>query len=257
MSGESRFRWGSASCSHVGLVRDINEDACLEQSARGLWAVADGMGGHTLGDFASRLVVETLERAPASEQLETFVATVKQGLQAANRQLCQEAIQRDVQVIGSTVVVLLARERQVAYLWAGDSRIYLYRKGRLISLSRDHSQVEELKSQGSITPEEALHHPARHLITRAVGAQDELEVDAGTLEARDEDMFLLCSDGLSNEVGDEEIGSALASGNCRQAAEVLVDSALRHGGRDNISAVVVRAEDLHNADATVLNPALL
>lgn len=257
MACDSRFRWVSAARTHVGLVREHNEDACLDRPERGLWAVADGMGGHARGDFASRLVIETLERLPAPDSLEHFVAAARQGLQAANRQLCQEASDRGVPIIGSTVVALSACGGQCAYLWAGDSRVYLFRQGRLILLSRDHSQVEELMAQGCLSPEAARHHPARHLITRAVGVAAELELDAGTLAVRDGDIFLLCSDGLSNELSEAEMAAALAGGDCRQAAESLVDLALRQGGRDNVTAVVARADDPDTTDRTVLNPAFL
>lgn len=257
MTAADQFRWTSAARSHIGLVRDINEDACLERPERGLWAVADGMGGHALGDFASRLVIDALDKLPATGNLTDFATAAGANLQAANRQLRMEAAMRAVPIIGSTVVALFARDRRCRYLWAGDSRLYLYRNGHLSLLSRDHSQVEELKARGSLSAEEAIDHPARNLLTRAVGATDLLDLDEVAVEVDDGDMFLLCSDGLSNEVSDSEICAALVAGDCRQASEVLIDMALKHGGRDNISAVVVRADDLHSADSTVVNPAVL
>jgi len=250
------FTWTSSSCSHPGLVRKVNEDACLDLPDQGLWAVADGMGGHTLGDFASGVIVEELRRLPSPNSLEKFTEDALTCLQSVNQRLRMEAESRGTQIIGSTVVVLLTWGRRCAYLWAGDSRIYLCRNGNLMQLTRDHSQVEELLSCGSLTAEAAIHHPARNLITRAVGAADMLEVDGESIEVADGDMFLLCSDGVSNEVSEEEIRAALMTGNCQQAAETLVDIALHQGGRDNISAVVVRADDLHTKDKTVLNPAL-
>jgi protein phosphatase len=252
-----QFRWTSASRSHVGLVREVNEDACLDLPESGLWAVADGMGGHTLGDVASRGVVESLRRLPAAGSLQESLRTARERLQAVNRQLCAEAAVRALRVIGSTVVLLLACDRQCGCLWAWDSRIYLYRQGKLSRLTRDHSQVEELLSQGALSPEEAADHPLRHMITRAVGAAETLDLDEETVEVSDGDMFLLCSDGLSNEVSEEEICAALVGGNCGQASEVLIELALKHGGRDNVSVVVVRAEEVLNVDKTVLNPIFL
>jgi protein phosphatase len=252
----TEFEWTSASCSDVGLVRQINEDACLEQPERGLWAVADGMGGHTLGDFASRAVIDSLNQLPAPSSLAQFVAAARERLQQVNRQLRLEAAMRNAHIIGSTVVVLLACGRSCASLWAGDSRIYLYRNSQLRQLTRDHSQVEELRASGTLSDEDALLYPARNLITRAVGAADTLELDEDTLEVEPDDMFLLCSDGLSNEVGEAEMRTALLCGNCRQAAEALLELALQRGGRDNISIVVVRADDLYSIEKTVLNPAL-
>lgn len=253
---ETRFRWTSAAMSHVGLVRQVNEDSCLEQAERNLWAVADGMGGHARGDVASRMVVDALATMPAIDGLDSFTAEARRRLQAVNMQLRTEAAMRDAYIIGSTVVVLLACGERCSFLWAGDSRLYLYRDGLLRQLSRDHSQVEELRSSGQLSAEDALHHPARNLITRAVGAADTLELDEDNIEARDGDMFLLCSDGVSNEVSEQEMCDALVCGNCRQAAEALIALALHGGGRDNISAVVVRAEDLYSPEKTLLNPAL-
>jgi protein phosphatase len=238
------------------MVRDINEDACLDKPEQGLWAVADGMGGHARGDVASRMVIEALSRLESYDVLERFVADAKETLLGVNRRLREEADLRSVSVIGSTVVALLACGAKCAFLWAGDSRLYLYRGGQLQQLTRDHSQLEELKSRIDAVPEQTLHQTARNLITRAVGATDTLEPDVETMTIEDGDMFLLCSDGLSNEVNEEEIRSALVAGNCGQAAEVLIDMALHHGGRDNVSVVVARVEDLHSSEKTVLNPAL-
>jgi protein phosphatase len=250
------FRWTSAARSHVGLVRKINEDACLERPERKLWVVADGMGGHTLGDVASRMVVEGLETLPDPDSLAHFVASARDRLQEVNRRLLKEAAIRDARVIGSTVVVLLAYDRYCTCLWAGDSRIYLCRSGQLRQLTRDHSQVEELISMGTLNPDDALNHPARNLITRAVGAAETLDLDEETLGVDDGDVFLLCSDGLSNAVDEQEMRAMLIPGDCAQAARALLDLALQQGGRDNISVVVVRAEDPDSTDQTVLNPAL-
>jgi protein phosphatase len=250
----TQFKWTSASLSHVGLVRAKNEDACLDRPERGLWAVADGMGGHAFGDVASRMLVEALNRLPQPDSLVKFVADAQDSLQTVNRQLRAKAAINKVPIIGTTVVVLLAWDRYCAYLWAGDSRIYLYRNGNLTQLTRDHSRVEELKSLGN--PGAQYNLPSRNMITRAVGAASTLNLDHETMEASDGDMFLLCSDGLSNEVSEQEMRSALGPGSCRQASDALIDMALNSGGRDNISAVVVRVDDLYSSDTTVLNPAL-
>jgi protein phosphatase len=251
----SQFHWTSSSRSDAGRVRDINEDACLDQPDLGRWAVADGMGGHAVGDLASRLVIDALGRLVSPVNMKTFVADARAQLQTANRQLRDEAARRQVQRIGSTVVVLLACDRFCSYVWAGDSRLYLLREGSLRQLTRDHSQVEELKSLGVITDEEARHHPAQHMITRAVGATDVLELDDDAIEVADGDVFLLCSDGLSNEVSDEEILAVLSTAARENACEELVELALARGGRDNITAVVARAEDPYASDETLLNPA--
>lgn len=255
MTYASPFRWTSSARSDAGRVREVNEDACLDQPELGRWAVADGMGGHAVGDLASRLVIDTLSRLASPVSMKTCIADARARLQTANRQLRDEAARRQVQRIGSTVVVLLACDRFCAYVWAGDSRVYLARKGNLRQLTRDHSQVEELKSLGVITEEEARHHPAQHMITRAVGATDVLELDDDAIEVADGDVFLLCSDGLSNEISNEEILTVLTAAASGNASEELVELALARGGRDNITAVVVRAEDPLASEKTLLNPA--
>jgi protein phosphatase len=251
-----QFRWTSASRSHVGLVRTINEDAYLDLPELRLWAVADGMGGHSVGDFASRRVIESLSDVASPNRPESVAGAIRERLQTVNQELREEATRRNVEAIGSTVAVLLACDRQCRYLWAGDSRIYLYRSGRLKRLTRDHSLLEELKSRGHVISADALPAAAQHGITRAVGAADILNLDEDIEAIIDGDIFLLCSDGLTNEVSEEEIGRALLAGTCRQSSEALVEMALERGGRDNISAVVVRAEDVFSSEKTLFNPAL-
>jgi protein phosphatase len=254
MTCDSHFRWTSAALTDVGLVRSRNEDCFLAQPARGVWAVADGMGGHAFGDVASRMVVEALDTLPAPDNLAQFVAAARARISSANQQLRDEAVARRVPVMGSTVVTLLACGHELACLWAGDSRIYLYRNGRLQQLTRDHSQAEAFRARGAAPGLDSLPAIA-NMITRAVGAAAELELDAVTLAARDGDMLLLCSDGLSNPVDEHGIAGALAGGDCAHAAQSLVAQALANGGRDNVTVVVVRADDA-SSDRTMINPAL-
>ncbi len=250
------IRWTSAARSHIGLVREINEDACLDNPGGGVWAVADGMGGHALGEFASRVAIHSLIDLPAAQSLEQCIDHAQERLQSANRRLRSEAVLRDVPIIGTTIVALLASGRRCACLWAGDSRIYRFRTGRLTRLTRDHSQIEAVLSQRSAGSDETLIRPPANLITRALGAEDSIKIDCTTVEVVDGDVFLLCSDGLSNEVSEMAIEQALLPGNCRQASDALIDLALQRGGHDNITAVVVRAEDLHSPDRTALLPVL-
>jgi protein phosphatase len=250
------LQWISASRTDVGRVRALNEDACLDLPQRGLWVVADGMGGHSAGDLASGMIVATLAQLPAPGSLATFLSAARGALQTVNRQLREEAARRGVRMIGSTVAALMANGRECAWLWAGDSRIYLYRDARLEPLTIDHSYVAELQAQGHLTAEAARHHPSQHLITRAVGAADSLQLDEGRIAVRDGDLFLVCSDGLSNEVEAPAIARALEGGDCRLATDTLVELALQAGGRDNISAVVVRVDDPGGGDHTLVNPAV-
>ena len=276
----SEFHWTSASCSHPGRVREVNEDACLEQPHCNVWAVADGMGGHTLGEFASRLAIKSLmdlmdtadpvdlvdpvdpvDPTRAAASLDALVATAHARLQQTNSRLRAEAARRDVPIIGTTIAVLLAAGRRGACVWAGDSRIYRYRAGRLQQLTRDHSQLEAVRSQHVGSADDTLVRPPPNVITRALGGDEALELDSVTVDVLDGDLFLLCSDGLSNELSEVAIEQALLPGGCKLACETLLELALERGARDNVTAVVVRADDLSSPDRTaqhpVLNPTLL
>ena len=224
------------------MVRAINEDACVALPELGLWAVADGMGGHEAGDVASRLIVETLQQTPPPTDWRSFLDAVRERLCEVNRRLREESAQRyQHRTIGSTVVVLAAYEGQCACLWVGDSRIYRLRDGQLQQLTRDHSHVQELVDQGLISPEEAHHHPLSNVITRAVGSADELHVDEVDYPLRAGDMFLLCSDGLNKTVSDEEIARLLAHSdhNCQEAVKAFIHLALMRDASDNVTTVVV------------------
>jgi len=254
MPDKTDLHWSSASRTHVGMVRKLNEDACLELAGSGIWAVADGMGGHAAGDFASQSVVDVLAAIPKPASLGALVSEVHQRLQAVNQKLSDEAGKRREQLIGSTVVALLAYGNHAVSVWAGDSRVYRYRQGELTQLTRDHSQVEELVAQGLITPEQAEHHPASNVITRAVGVANTLELDSDMFEVQEGDVFLLCSDGLYNEVTEPEIKQSLVVGDCQYSCDLLVDRALARGARDNVTVVVVRTVDEGQITKTQLNP---
>ena len=239
---ESLFHWSSAGRSHVGMVRAINEDACLAMPELGLWAVADGMGGHEAGDIASQMIVEALQQTPAPPSWPDFLHSVREALYDVNRRLREESAQRyQHRTIGSTVVVLLAHEDQCACLWVGDSRIYRLRDSQLEQLTRDHSHVQELVDQGLLSPEEAHRHPLANVITRAVGSSDDLQIDEVTHELQVGDIFLLCSDGLNKTVNDEEIARLLAhsNNNCQEAVKAFIHLALMRDASDNVTTVVV------------------
>lgn len=252
MAIDSELCWTCAARTDAGPVRSRNEDAYVAQPGHGLWAVADGMGGHAFGDLASTAVVEALAGVPLPHGLADFIDAARASLARVNASLRAEAHARQVPMIGSTVVALLACGHEAACLWAGDSRLYLLRHGRLQQLTRDHSQFEALKARGVDMATVAAN---ANMITRAVGAADTIDVDVATLTARDGDIFLLCSDGLSTPVDEQAIAAALAPGDCARAAAELVGLALAHGGRDNITVIVVRVDDLSD-DKTVINPAL-
>ncbi len=236
--------WTAAAFTHQGNVRQHNEDACLSLPERGIWAVADGMGGHADGDVASREVVRSLESLPDGLALEALAEAARGALVRVNRSLRERASAGlgPASVIGSTVVALLARGANAVCLWAGDSRIYLLRDGELRPLTRDHSVVEELIMRGELSPEVALAHPEANALTRAVGGDDALEVETVDVAVRDGDLFLLCSDGLTKEVTQTEMAEILGRTSPLDAAcDALVQQALANGGRDNVTVVAVRA----------------
>lgn len=241
MPPQGPFRYVSAARSDVGMVRKVNEDACLDRPDLGLWAVADGMGGHEAGDVASRLVVQSLSRVEVPSTASTLLADVRSQLGEANRRLRLLSVEGGGRrTIGSTVVVLMGFGGYYCCLWAGDSRAYLLRGGVLSRITRDHSHVQDLVDHGIITPEAAARHPQANVITRAVGVDDDLVLEKRNDRAQPGDVFLLCSDGLTKEVSDEEIAALLDREDMGEAAWGLVDLALDRGGADNITVVVVR-----------------
>lgn len=230
--------WNSSTLSHVGNVRKLNEDSCLDRAEIGLWVVADGMGGHAAGDLASQLIVNTLAKLPAPDSLTGFVNSVEDGLLAANRRLVTMAGETK-QTIGSTVVVLLVHGAHGVYMWAGDSRLYRLRNGKLTQLTTDHSQVESMIQQGIISRAEAGGHPAGNMVTRAVGASENLFVDVDMTRLEAGDRYLLCSDGLDKHVADREIEKILGQGSPEDVAQKLIDVTLSRGAVDNVTVSVI------------------
>lgn len=234
------FKFLSVGRTHVGCVRSLNEDAVLNRADIGLWAVADGMGGHEGGEVASTAVVDALSKVSNFTTAYAFRDAATQALSEVNAKLVELSASRGT--MGSTVVTLLAHDGHYACLWAGDSRAYLYRAGALKRLTRDHSVVQEMVDAGAITEERARAHPRANVITRAVGAREQLVVDSvfGPIQAGD--RFLLCSDGLTGVVTDREIAEHMIRAPLEAAAERLLDQALARGAPDNVSLVLVSAE---------------
>ncbi|MDJ0943338.1 MAG: protein phosphatase 2C domain-containing protein [Kiloniellales bacterium] len=245
------FLWRAAGISHVGTRRRVNEDAHLQLVDRSLFVVADGMGGHEAGDVASRLVVDRLRDLPPVEDMNTTLRLILERLQSANAELRAYAQQHSRSgVVGTTVAALIGFEGRCACLWAGDSRVYLLRGGAFKQITRDHSQVEELISLGLVERADAETHPAGNVITRAVGADEELAVDVVTRRVLDRDTYLICSDGLNKAVPEAEIAEVLSAASYEEAAEELIRRALNHGASDNVTVVVARAEKRGPGPAT-------
>ncbi|MGG7597095.1 PP2C family protein-serine/threonine phosphatase [Pseudomonas sp. WC1] len=235
------MQYTAASYSHVGMVRKINEDACLELTWAGLWAVADGMGGHAAGDYVSSLAMDSLRSLPMLDSLDDFSGEVRDGLAWVNGIVREEAVRRGVAMMGSTVVVLAARGDQAIGLWAGDSRLYRLRDGRIERLSHDHSYVQELQDSGLLNEAEARVHPRGNIVTRAIGVEDHLELQAVALQVQPGDTYLLCSDGLNKTAEDHEIAEVLGHADPYEVVRSLVHLGLTRGAPDNITAVVVKA----------------
>lgn len=241
MDGE--WQWVSSGVTNVGNVRKINEDAMLDLPQRGLWAVADGMGGHQAGDIASSSVVAALATTGEHDRPSALVDEVEDQLIRVNQQLfaMSKADGRNA-VIGCTVAVLMALPGHCLCAWAGDSRVYRLRDFKLEQLTTDHSEVEELIAEGSLARADADGYPGENVITRAVGGEEELVVELRLFPMRDKDRYLICSDGLYKDVQFDEIRQLMSDGSTVDACQKLLALALSRTCADNVSVVAVDFE---------------
>ena len=238
------YRWWSCGRTDTGRLRRVNEDAYINLDSIGLWVVADGMGGHARGDIASRLIVDAFRNIDKPRSADAFADLVRNRLHLANEQM-RNALPADQpgEIMGSTVVAFLVYKREWRCLWAGDSRAYLMRDGRLTQITRDHSVAQEMVDRGELRQEEAAYHPSANRITRAIGTQNKLLLDEYRSYLRDGDTVLLCSDGLNKEVDDDEVEEILAQYDCNDASRELVDLSLERGARDNVTVAVIKFEE--------------
>jgi protein phosphatase/serine/threonine-protein phosphatase Stp1 len=235
-----RFR--SAAKTDPGARRSHNEDAFVERPSAGLWAVADGAGGHEAGEVASGMIRDALAAIPDELPAGRMLGEVRQRIMLVHEALLEAGTQRNGATIASTIVVLIMRGDHFACLWAGDSRLYRLRGENIEQVTRDHSLVQELVEAGVVRPEDAESHPRANVITRAVGAGDDtLEMDKATDRVLPGDRFLLCSDGLSKALPVAEIAKLLAVPDAALAPELLIAAALARKASDNVTAVVVEA----------------
>ena len=234
----------SWAASHRGTVRGHNEDRFVNRADLGLWAVADGAGGHEAGQVASSMVAEALQSMPGGLAPGAMVKHVRERLGESHLALREQASHLHANaMIATTVVVLLVSDSHYACLWVGDSRIYLLRNQTLKRVTRDHSLVQELIDSGAITEEQAEHHPRANIITRAIGADsEELDIDMVTDRLYPGDRFLLCSDGLTKCVGEPEIAVLLAADEDSPAERLLL-AALARSATDNVTAVAVEVTE--------------
>jgi protein phosphatase len=239
----THLRWGAA--TDVGRIRSSNEDAKLVKNE--LFAVADGMGGHRGGAVASQMALDSLEASFNEQSSDALVAAAYEANDAVFERSSDDP---ELRGMGTTLVALAPLEEDdlIAWVHVGDSRIYLFRDGELQQLTEDHSLVEQWVREGTISPEEARSHPQRNILTRALGISSDVGIDAGTVIPYTGDRFVLCSDGLFNEVDEPRIESTLRRlADPQDASQELVRQALEGGGRDNITVVVVDVVDDDNA----------
>ena len=236
------MKFFSASCTDVGKKRKLNEDSLLDRPDLGLWAVADGMGGHEAGEVASARIVEALGALAPVRDAASGAVLVRAALDRVNEGLLilAHSTGGEKRTIGSTVSSLVIGSGQFACLWAGDSRAYRVRDKAIEQLTRDHSLINDLVRSGLITPEEAHSHPDANVITRAVGAARELQLDVVEGPVLPDDMFILTSDGVNRVLEDEELMRIVLSANPKQAVEQVRDIVLERGAPDNLSIVIVR-----------------
>jgi len=237
------MRHQSAGYTETGKIRKHNEDAILVREDVGLWVVADGMGGHSAGDYASAMIVERLGALPRPDSVFDFVESIEDTLVQVNTDLVRTAVIRGVDIIGSTVVVLVHHSDFVLCGWVGDSRVYCFEEGQLRQITTDHvhGMKEDVTQFGSMP---AQPQPGAGALTRAVGAEDHLFIDWAVAGSRPGMQFVLCSDGINKEMSDAEIDAE-----CRRdlappdLAARLMTLATSRAARDNISAVAVRLQD--------------
>jgi serine/threonine protein phosphatase PrpC len=237
MTASQRIRYSSK--THRGHVRNINEDSVLALPDQGVWTVSDGMGGHEGGDYASQTVTEAMAMLPLELEGEPLADAVQAAIEQAHVFIQKESERRGGATMGATVVTLITHGSFLTAFWAGDSRIYRLRGGALEMLTTDHSYVAELVLADKLTWDEAEHHPQSHAITRAVGIDGDLELDRIDQRTESGDRYLLCSDGLTKYAPQAVLQHMLGTIGIETIGDRLLDLALKGGGADNISLIVI------------------
>jgi protein phosphatase len=249
------FEWQLSGKTDVGRVRDLNEDCIKANQELGFVVLADGMGGHQGGEIASAMAVSgiaqdledaanTIEQCSESEQAQAINALLEATITKVNKEIFTTSETNDqYKGMGTTVVVAISHKNKLHYAHVGDSRLYRLKNNTLEQLTSDHSLVNELLEQGYYkTQEEAANAGQKNVITRAVGIAEEVKVDVADISVEENDLFLLCSDGLSDMISDNEILESMQSTKEHEVIiEDLIGRACEAGGRDNISVMLVQA----------------
>lgn len=248
----------------VGRKRRHNEDAYLLDEQRGLFVVADGMGGHAAGEVASRITVESIQEFIAATEEEHDSSwpfgfnnrvsmegnRLTTAVEKANEKVMRAVQNRpELKGMGTTVVAALFDEDRATLVHVGDSRAYLFRGGELRRLTDDHSWVQEQVNAGILSEDEAKSHPLKNVVTRALGGAAHVSVDLIEVPTQPGDRFLLCSDGLTGMVTDEEIADSFAAPSLEKTVRTLVDTANDRGGVDNITAILVEVQGEKGEDS--------
>jgi len=234
------YRFETGAVTHSGCIRDHNEDRYLSAPSLGIWLVADGMGGHFGGDVAAQTIVDKVESVSRASSAPDLHARFHDRIAQANQDIRDHSARNGGATIGATLATLLIHENYFAGIWCGDSRLYRLRDGVLTQLSRDHTEVQELLDSGAITTQQAQDWPRKNVITRAIGVQDTVDMDHVSGSLRDRDSFLLCSDGLTGHLEDDELAPIMRGKSSQAACEALLDETLRRGASDNVTIVIVR-----------------
>lgn len=229
--------------THVGLVRENNEDALLVREPY-LFAVADGMGGYAAGEIASRSTIKAFAAATHGlrhEQGKNIGEVMLEAFNRANTHVHKMSLNNsNYNGMGTTMTALYLPGNNIGYCChIGDSRMYRFRDGKLEQLTHDHTYVASLLAEGKISEEEAMVHPKRHMLLQAVGVEDEIKADLLKIDVKEGDRILLCSDGLTDMLRDEEITELIALADLEEAGQQLLEKALDNGGRDNVSLILI------------------
>ena len=246
---DTALSYESYGLSHRGCVREHNEDNYLILPHSGVWLVADGMGGHEAGEFASATIVEHLSTIGIATSARELRALFEDRLVEAHDEIRATAQSRGA-TIGSTIAALLIMDGRFACLWSGDSRVYLVRSEVISQISRDHTEVQELLDRGMINDAEAQNWPRKNVITRAVGVGEDIVVDFQQGELQPGDVFILGTDGLTTHVSDAEIKTVVNSTGPQAACEALLSKVLDRGAEDNVTVVIVRIGGKMNGPKT-------
>lgn len=242
LAGGERIVGRSAAVTHTGLARELNEDAYVCDDSRSLWAVADGMGGHARGEVASAVVVEHIGNVRTQWPTPRALAEdVIARLEEANSTLRRQARENGLGTMGATFACLVCFNWNALVTWCGDCRVYRLRERQPIRrITHDHTLVQQLVDDGRLSPDEAESHPEAHVLTRAVGAADRLELGFQQLDLRRGDLFVLCSDGLTRFVPEPEIEAVYrAEAEPRRICARLLERTLDAGAPDNVTVAAV------------------